>query len=53
MELKDAAVALASISIILLATGFFTNGVVFYAAALLALAALAVDLIGYQLLSAT
>ncbi|HEY3274472.1 MAG TPA: DUF58 domain-containing protein [Methanocella sp.] len=50
MELKDAAIALGGITVILLAMGLFTNGLVFYAASLIALAALAIDLIGYQLL---
>ncbi|OPY26717.1 MAG: hypothetical protein A4E28_02343 [Methanocella sp. PtaU1.Bin125] len=44
MELKDAAVALTGISVILLVLGYFTGGMVFYAALLLPVAALAVDL---------
>ncbi len=47
MELKDAAVALAGIAVVLLALGFFTGGVAFYAASGLALAVLAIDLARY------
>jgi hypothetical protein len=44
MELKDTAVALAGIAVVMLALGYFTDGTAFYAAAGLALAVPAVDL---------
>lgn len=47
MELKDPAIALTGISVALLAMGFFTGGIVFYAASGLALAAIAIDLALY------
>jgi len=49
MELKDPAVALIGIIVVLLALGLFTNGIAFYAAALAALIALAADLFRYEL----
>jgi uncharacterized protein (DUF58 family) len=49
MELKDSAVALAGVSVILIGLGLFTDGIAFYVATGLALAAAAIDLGRFQL----